>query len=232
MPVQEDFDGLELGPDASEAPTDGGTCQACNWRLQKSSTSNKVLFLKLLPKKKKVMPVETINLNGAKGPVEKMYRMFWARKGDLFHLLLALGTILNERVWPKEDEREVRMFASLIYHVTGVTMSAYFASPEDPKNPKVMGKKSKSLKLGDKNTLEADDEVIYGKKRGLFGCFGRTHMVYKAHRRPFNSGLLAGEALVSPFLGGNPPHAKPVADIRDVLIKKSSLPSRASSSSS
>lgn len=54
------------------------------------------------------------------GPIEKMYRQFWRRKGDVFHLLLGLALALDDRVWPKEDQEQVQLFATLIYHVTGV----------------------------------------------------------------------------------------------------------------
>lgn len=62
-----------------------------------------------------------------------------------------------------------------------------------------------------------DDDDIEGKHKNTFGCFGRCHMFYWAHRHPFNSGLLAGEALVSPFVGVSPPHAEPLADIHNVF---------------
>ena len=218
LPDLEDVDGLQFGQEPDEA----GKTEACSWTLQKEkgkSTKGSRFHAKRKGKPEKKSPVEMINLNGARGPVEKMYRLFWARKGDLFHLLLALGTILNERVWPRRDEKDVRMFASLVYHVTGVTMTAYFAEPEDPRSPKVMGRRNKGEKITD-IALTEDDEEMYGRKRGFFGCFGRTHMMHKAHVRPFNSGLLAGEALVSPFFGdGGPPHAAPVADIFNVFYK-------------
>jgi hypothetical protein len=180
---------------------------------------------------------EQININGAKGPVEKMYRLFWARKGDVFHLLLALGTILTERVWPKEDEKEVRMFAHLVYHVTGVKVTAYFASPEEPKSSQVMGRRDKSAVEIEqlKSFDESDDELsvideskdsdIYGKRKSLHnrfwrGCLGRPHMFYRAHAHPFNSGLLAGEALTSPFFGTGIPAAAPAANTSDILAFK------------
>lgn len=43
------------------------------------------------------------------------------RKGDVFHLLLNLAIVLDERVWPKEDEEEVKLLTSLVHHVTGVS---------------------------------------------------------------------------------------------------------------
>ena len=180
---------------------------------------------------------ERIDINGAKGPVEKMYRLFWARKGDVFHLLLALGAILTERVWPKEDEKEVRMFAHLVYHVTGVRVTAYFASPEEPKSSEVMGRRDKSAVPIEelKSFDESDDELteidetkdsdIYGKRKSLHnrfwrGCLGRPHMFYRAHAHPFNSGLLAGEALTSPFFGSGIPKPAPVSDTADILAYK------------
>jgi len=172
---------------------------------------------------------DRVMLNGAKGPVEKMYRRFWARKGDVFHLLLALGTILNERVWLKEDEREVRMFAHLVFHVTGVKVTAYFASPDE--RPSVLGRRDKTAEFrplashSEVSDEEDEDEdfsgkPLYGKRKGPFGCFQRSHMFYRAHAHPFNSGLLAGEALVSPFFGGTAPQAAPQANTNDILAYK------------
>lgn len=164
--------------------------------------------------------------------------MFWARKGDVFHLLLALGTILTERVWPKEDEKEVRMFAHLVYHVTGVKVTAYFASPNEPRSSQVLGMKDKSGSVKFerlKSFDESDDELtvvedgsspdIYGKRttfgnRCLHGCLGLPHMFYRGHVHPFNSGLLAGEALVSPFFGGGNPSPVPAASTDDIMSYK------------
>lgn len=74
------------------------------------------------------------------GPVEVMYRHFWKRKGDVFHLLLGLAIALDDRVWPKEDEEDVMLFASLVHHVTGVHIHAAFASESDTKAKGVFGK--------------------------------------------------------------------------------------------
>lgn len=163
------------------------------------------------------------------------YRLFWARKGDVFHLLLALGTILTERVWPKEDEKEVRMFAHLVYHVTGVKVTAYFASPNEPRSSQVHGLKDKtgSVKVQRlKSFDESDDELsvidggsspeIYGKRTSVGvrcwrGLLGRPHMFYRGHVHPFNSGLLAGEALVSPFFGGDIPSPAPTVSTDDIM---------------
>jgi hypothetical protein len=212
-------DSTLIGPGTDSKAMKEMQNMTCQWRVHKSKDDPNLLFL--TPKIRSDSDdtvVEKLNLNGARGAVEKLYRKFWARKGDVFHLLLALGTILNERVWPKEDQHEVMMLASLVYHVTGVKMATYFATPEDPKSPKVMGRKDKNAPIRPA-VVEEDDENIYGKRKAKFGCFSRSHMFYRAHRHPFNSGLLAGEALVSPFFGGSPPHAEPLADIKDVFKK-------------
>lgn len=168
------------------------------------------------------------------------YRLFWARKGDVFHLLLALGSILTERVWPKEDEKEVRMFAHLVYHVTGVKVTAYFASPNEPRSSHVLDLKDKTgtvkverLKSFDESddelsVMEEDDSSsssIYGRRTNFTnrcwrGCLGRPHMFWRGHVHPFNSGLLAGEALVSPFFGGGIPSPAPAASTSDIMSCK------------
>jgi len=237
-------DSTLIGPGADTRSMKETKNMTCQWNVHFSKDDANLMFL--APKIDRASGdtvTEKLNLNGARGNVEKLYRRFWARKGDVFHLLLALGTILNERVWRKEDQHEVMMLASLVYHVTGVKMTTYFATPDDPKSPKVMGRKDKNVRIYLHNCflivegcyepetsmicLQApirpavveDDDDIYGKRKATFGCFSRSHMFYWAHRHPFNSGLLAGEALVSPFFGCSPPHAEPLADIKDVFKK-------------
>ena len=140
-----------------------------------------------------------------RGAVELMYRHFWQRKGDVFHFLLALAVVLDDRVWPKEDERDVQLFASLVHHVTGVKIKAYFTSAEEDKDHsrpsiKVMGKKSKR---------STSDEALYGARVRCFAALRRARIMISAHLKPFNSGLLAGEALVAPFFGvKGAPHAE------------------------
>jgi hypothetical protein len=147
-----------------------------------------------------------------RGPIERMYRHFWSRKGDVFHLLLALAVVLDDRVWPKEDERDVNLFISLVHHVTGVKMRAYFASLGDPTRLKVMGKKDKESRICQAehhSTSQQASEAVYGARVRCFAAFRRTRMMLGAHFTPFNSGLLAGEALVAPFFGmKGAPHAE------------------------
>lgn len=38
--------------------------------------------------------------SGNQGAIERMYRRFWSRKGDVFHLLLALALALDDRYVP------------------------------------------------------------------------------------------------------------------------------------
>jgi hypothetical protein len=142
------------------------------------------------------------------GVIEKMYRSFWERKGDVFHLLLSLAVTLDDHVWPKADEKDVQLFISLVHHVTGVKMRAYFVSPdESSKTIKVMGRR---LKQGDTDP-DADGYkfYLYGARCRVFNKLRKFNMLMAAHFKPFNSGILAGEALVSPFFGNKgPPHAE------------------------
>jgi hypothetical protein len=119
----------------------------------------------------------------------------------LFHYYFLV--VYRCRVWPKEDERYVQLLVSLIYHVTGIKMRAYFASPNDPKRFKVMGKRHKRSKYA------GGKEPVFGARVRCFAAFRRLRILWAAHTKPFNSGLLAGEALVSPFFGlQGAPHAE------------------------
>lgn len=144
-----------------------------------------------------------------KGPVERMYRKFWERKGDVYHLLLSLALALDDRVWPKEDEKDVQLFASLVHHVTGVKIRAYFASGKKKKRIMVMGKVHK----GHNDRRGAASEIIYGARVRCFAAWRRTKLLIAAHLKPYNSGLLAGEALMAPFFRAKPPRAQPRVNV-------------------
>lgn len=155
-----------------------------------------------------------------KGRVEKMYRNFWERKGDVFHLMLALGMALDDRVWPKEDEKDVQLFASLVHHVTGIKIRAFFVSGGEETQFKIMGKTHRGKK-GHKQEREEVTESYYGRRARLFTKFRRLKLMYDAHRKPFNSGLLAGEALVSPFFRTKGPiHAPPRVSVEKLFPEK------------
>ena len=124
--------------------------------------------------------------------IERMYRHFWRRKGDTFHLLLSLAIALDDRVWPREDQEAVQLFISLVHHVTGVKLSASFAAEGEPAAAGLWGR------LGRKSYLRKKVEK-YGMKGRWYGKFRRAHIRLKAHMYPYNSGLTAGEALVAPF---------------------------------
>lgn len=141
-------DSALIGPGAEVKTMKQTRHLTCQWHVRRAKDDSNLMFLS--PEMKSASGdtvMEKLNLNGARGPVEKLYRKFWARKGDVFHLLLALGTILNERVWPKEDRHDVLMLSSLIYHVTGVRMTTYFATADDPRSPKVMGRMDKNVRM-------------------------------------------------------------------------------------
>ncbi|KAL4423056.1 hypothetical protein ABPG77_005861 [Micractinium sp. CCAP 211/92] len=142
-------------------------------------------------------------------PIEKMYRRFWQGKGDVFHLLVNMALVLDDRVWPKEDERDVQLFISLVHHVTGVRMKASFAREGEGQNTGLFGR----LACGAAPMVKGEGPEQPGREYGRWNKWGhwfrRMHIRIQAHWHPFNSGLLAGEALVAPFFGaGRVQHAK------------------------
>jgi hypothetical protein len=123
-------------------------------------------------------------------PIEKMYRQFWRRKGDVFHLLLGMAVVLDDRIWPSEDKEDVLLFVSLVHHVTGVKMKASFAAENEPA---VKGR------WGRMGRLTRFKKEKYGTKGTWSAWFRRVHIRLKAHLYPYNSGLTAGQALVAPL---------------------------------
>lgn len=126
-----------------------------------------------------------------KSPIETMYRHWWHRKADVFHLLLTMALVLDSRVWPEDDEDEVLAFFSLVHHCTGIKMKGSFAEPVEVEEAKKEG------------------TTPYGRKMANWRHWWRRwHIRFKAHIVPFNSGLLAREALSHPFFGaGEVQHA-------------------------
>ena len=147
------------------------------------------------------------------GAIERMYRQFWRRKGDVFHLLLGLALTLDDRIWPKEDEEDVQLFASLVYHVTGIKMKAAFAREDEPLAVGLWGR------LGHIGHVTGKVRHKFGARGRVAAWFRRHHIRFKAHIYPYNSGLTAGEALMSPLFhrdeGYTPP--PPPAPLRDVF---------------
>lgn len=100
--------------------------------------------------------------------------------------------VLDGRVWPQEDEHEVQLFISLVHHVTGVKLKASFMSEGESERSGVMSLFWGTLRKGNR----ADG---YGLRRRLMHGLRKARIGFKAHVFPYNSGLTAGEALVSPF---------------------------------
>jgi hypothetical protein len=121
--------------------------------------------------------------------IEIMYRHFWRRKGDVFHLLLSLAVALDDHLWPREDKEQVQLFISLVYQVTGVKLKASFASEGEPAAAGLWGARRK---------LQGNSKK-FGSKEAWGSWFRRAHIRMKAHFFPYNSGTTAGQALVSPF---------------------------------
>jgi hypothetical protein len=136
------------------------------------------------------------------GLVERMYRSFWNRKGDVFHLLLNMAIVLDNRVWPCRDRNDVLLFVSLVHHVTGLKMKAHFTNENNPKTKCYLGRYSRI----DRGQLNKAEEMQHKHLQKLMGLrkswrtwFRRMHMRWRGHMKPFNSGLTAAEALVAPF---------------------------------
>jgi hypothetical protein len=72
--------------------------------------------------------------------IEKAYRHFWRRKGDIFHLLLNPAFALDDRVWPAVDKDLFLLLASLIHHSTGVRLRASFMAWDEPRGAEYWGR--------------------------------------------------------------------------------------------
>ncbi|KAK9811650.1 hypothetical protein WJX72_007662 [[Myrmecia] bisecta] len=65
--------------------------------------------------------------------LERFYRWWWGRKGDVHHYLWSLIKYVDGRVWPEKDEEDVRKLFGLIHHVTGVWLKGWFARADKDK---------------------------------------------------------------------------------------------------
>ncbi|KAK9907364.1 hypothetical protein WJX75_002254 [Coccomyxa subellipsoidea] len=136
------------------------------------------------------MPLSLEQLKGLPkvNPLERMYRYFWQNKGDIYHVCWDLTRYLDGRVWPKEDEKQVRLLFAFIHHVTGVRLKAWFAP---------------------KDTADKDGKLRIPRRFGTFAFVqhndGFLHVLrirsirLQAWFRPHNPGVTAAEALCAPF---------------------------------
>ncbi|KAL3148346.1 hypothetical protein ABBQ38_013803 [Trebouxia sp. C0009 RCD-2024] len=124
-------------------------------------------------------------------PIEQIYRHLWKRKGDVYALLWDLQRFLDGRVWPLEDELEVRLMIDLIRHVTGVKLKAYFVplSHEQDQTGK------KALKLQRKFSILGP----FQRNDGALHVLRIRTIRLRSWFKPHNPGLTAAEALTSPF---------------------------------
>ncbi|KAI7840831.1 hypothetical protein COHA_005477 [Chlorella ohadii] len=150
-----------------------------------------------------------------RSPIEAMYRHWWHRKGDVFHLLLTMALVLDDRTWPDADEDLVHSFCSLVHHVTGIKMKASFAEEQPSSGGGGAGSGSSSAHNGDgaqaqqaEQAQQAQQQLVFGRRKWKH-WFRRWQIRLKGHLLPHNSGLLAREALSHPFLspGVQVPHA-------------------------
>ncbi|PSC76125.1 kinase-like superfamily [Micractinium conductrix] len=148
-----------------------------------------------------------------KSPIETLYRHFWHRKGDVFHLLLNLALALDARVWPAQDEETVEDLISLVHHVTGIRMSASYADVGEGEARNLLGAlvcmhRPHVIGGDDDDAPTLDARTRYGRRARASLWLKRWYFRIKAHCLPYNSGLRAAEALVHPFFGaGGVQHA-------------------------
>ncbi|KAK9843419.1 hypothetical protein WJX81_001420 [Elliptochloris bilobata] len=118
--------------------------------------------------------------------LERSYRFFWRHKGDVYHVLWDLCRYLDGKVWLEKDEFAVRLLLSLIHHVTGVRLKAFFAASPEPDN----------------GELRPDQRAVCGlfeKHDGFLHCVRIRGIRLRAWFNPTNCGLTSGEALQAPF---------------------------------
>ncbi|KAK9822580.1 hypothetical protein WJX74_006685 [Apatococcus lobatus] len=113
--------------------------------------------------------------------IERMYRFYWRRKGDVYHLLFNLGEWLDGRVWLKKDRLDVQRLLDLIHHVTGAKLQAYFVEANEAGLPR----------MGGCGFLKQNGRVLHFARRWSVRLQTWTH--------PNNPGLTAAEALTSNF---------------------------------
>lgn len=123
-------------------------------------------------------------------PMERLYRYFWRRKGDVYALLWDMQRYIDGRVWPEHDELEVRLMMDLIRHVTGVHVKAWFA-PLDEDD------KGGDLALRDERSFSVCG-ILY-RNEGAFHWLRIRSLRIRSFLRPANAGLTAAEALTAPF---------------------------------
>lgn len=137
----------------------------------------------LLPHPSKLLPQVA--------PIEQIYRYFWKRKGDVYALLWDLQRFLDGRVWPVEDELEVRLMIDLIRHVTGVRLKAYFV----PLNSATDKDGVKALKL----QRQFSPLGAFKRNDGALHVLRIRAIRLRSWFKPHNPGITAAEALTSPF---------------------------------
>lgn len=131
--------------------------------------------------KKNVIPSVSI--------LERTWRWAWRRKGDVYHLLFDMCRYVDGRVWPSQDKTDVLLFLSLMHHVTGTPLRAWFAEISgDHQDDQVLALQQKCMPCGifERNNGPCHVIRVFGVRlRGWF--------------QARNPGLTAAEVLTSPF---------------------------------
>eukprot|EP00887_Chlorella_sp_A99_P004151 scaffold23.g4151.t1 len=157
-------------------------------------------------------------------PIERAYRRFCSpapiaaplfrrHKGDVFHLLVGLAVSLDDST-AHQGEQQADAIALAAAHA-GVRMRASFAR-ETEQTQQVFGKLSRlaskglthamnvwQLGCGEKEAApqrqRQEQQEELGRRERWGAWWRRMSIRLRAHLHPYNSGLTAGEALVTPF---------------------------------
>ncbi|KAA6416582.1 MAG: hypothetical protein FRX49_13443 [Trebouxia sp. A1-2] len=97
---------------------------------------------------------------------------------------------IDGRVWPKEDELEVRLMMDLIHHVTGVRVTAWFAPPD---------KQPENGNLTFRDRIRFSMYGFWYRNEGLLHGLRIQSLRVRSFLSPANPGITAAEALTAPF---------------------------------
>ncbi|CAL5228931.1 g12160 [Coccomyxa viridis] len=120
--------------------------------------------------------------------LERFYRFFWRNKGDIYHVLWDLTRFVDGRVWPQEDEKQVKLMMAMIHHCTGVRLKAWF-------RPRAEADENGMLKIPQKHMVFS----FIQHNDGFLHILRVRAIRLQAWFRPHNPGMTAAEALCAPF---------------------------------
>jgi hypothetical protein len=135
------------------------------------------------------LDVKNMHLIPKVSPLERFWRHLWRRKGDVYHLFFDMCRFMDGRVWPKKDKVDVLLFLSMMMHVTGVPLKAWFGEIEgSDADAQAMKLKTQFIPCG-----------AFERSDGTFHILRVRGVRIRGWLSPHNPGLTAAEVLTSPF---------------------------------